>query len=387
MIFDLTGLDIAIAQISLNFLVSISFLIRSKYNQRIQQKSQKNILKKNKKKQSDNNFQTKITIQNQTSSIKKNISAQKSLKSNELEQNNSKKNQAEHYPQSSGLILSPCNKILENDKLISDTNRQTHRSSLVPILQTQKQQTTSKSSNCSQNIIQLNPKPSSDQNKSIINQLKENPSFGGSKLVQCQQCKADNSVEQSDDIITIERKRNMSVPSEIKEDENQEQQIQKKQQEELKQKIQQQKEIEYTQYIQLQNHFLLFSCMFFVQSIIYKMNSDLQLYEEINLNNILEIYSLQACIGALYFNVFQALLIIFLEKILKCHQLITRLLFSAYNISIPFYLYSTIKEENRMINLEFLLMIGCMYFIQFLVFIFCRILNWKNYPLTLFLTF
>ncbi|CAK67323.1 unnamed protein product (macronuclear) [Paramecium tetraurelia] len=388
MIFDITGLDIAIGQISLNFLVSLSYLIRSKYNQKISQKSQKIILKQNTKKQSEEVFQTKLTIQNQTSSIKKNVSALRSSKPNEIDQNNSKKNQVDNYPQSSGLLLSPSNKILENDKLMSDTNRQTHRSSLVPILQTQKQQITSKSSSCSQNLIQPAVKPSSDQNKSIINQLKkENPSFAGSKLVQCQQCKADNSVEQSDDIITIERKRNMSLPSELKEDENQEKIMEKKQQEEQRLKIQQYKDTEYSQYIQLQNHFLLFSCIFFVQSIIHKINSNLSLYEEINLNNILEIYLLQACIGGFYYNVFQALIIIFLEKVLKCHSLITRLLFSAYNISAPFYLYSTMQEQSKLINLEFLLMIGCIYFLQFLVFIFCRILNWKNYPLTLFLTF
>ncbi|CAD8143497.1 unnamed protein product [Paramecium octaurelia] len=385
MIFDITGLDIAIGQISLNILVSLSYLIRSKQNQKNLQTSKKIILKKNTKKQTEEVFQSKLTIQNQTSSIKKNVSALRSQKPNELDQNNSKKNQADNYPQSSGLLLSPSNKILENDKLMSDTNRQTHRSSLVPILQTQKQQTSSKSSSCTQNLTP-NVKPSPDQNKSIINQLKENPSFAGSKLVQCQQCKADNSVEQSDDIITIERKRNMSIPSELKEDENQEKIMEKKQQEEQRLKIQQYKETEYTQYIQLQNHFLLFSCMFFVQSIIHKINSNLSLYEEINLNNALEIYLLQACIGGFYYNVFQALIIIFLEKVLKCHSLITRLLFSAYNISAPFYLYSTMQEQNKLINLEFMLMIGCIYFIQFFFFIFCRILNWKNYPLTLFLT-
>ncbi|CAD8058282.1 unnamed protein product [Paramecium sonneborni] len=386
MIFDVNGLDIAIAQISLNFLVSTSFLLRSRCNKRSSTKSQKNILKKITKKQSEEGFQTKITIQNQTSTIKKNISGQKSLKQNEIDNINTKKISVEHYPQSSGLLYSPNNKILENDKLMSDTNRQTHRSSLVPILQTQKQQTSSKSSTASQNIVQQNQKQQADQNKSIIKQLKENPSFVVSKPVQCQQCQADNSVEQQDDIITIERKRNMSIPNESNDDQNFQKKIDQEKKEEIKFKIKQ-KEIQQTQYIQLQNHFLLFSCVFFVQSIMQKANYRLQLYEEINLNNILKIQSLYACIGALYFNVFYAALITFLEKVLKSNQVITRLLFTAYNISIPFFVYSTIQEQNLNINLEFLLIIGCIYFIQFLVFIFCRITNWKNYPLALFLVF
>ncbi|CAD8060159.1 unnamed protein product [Paramecium sonneborni] len=383
MIFEIQGLDIAIVQISLNFLVSTSFLLRTKCSNSTSTKPQKIDSKKIQKKQSDEGFQTKINIQNQTSSIKKNLSAQKSLKSNEIENINMKKLQSENYPQSSGLLISPNNKIVENDKLMSDTNRQTHRSSLVPILQTQKQQTSSKTSTASQNDFQQNSKQQTDPNKSIIKQLKENPSFVVSNLVKCQQCKADNSIEQSDDIITVERKKNMSVPCEFKDHLDSQKKIEIERREELKFQITK-KNILQAQFIQLQNHFLLFSCIFFMQSIIQKVNQRLQLYEEINLNNIMKIQYCYSCIGALYFNVVYATIITFLEKYLNCDRVITRLLFSAYNISIPLFVYSTIQEQNEYLNLEYLLMIGCIYFIQFLVFIFCRIVNWKNYPLTLF---
>lgn len=73
-----------------------------------------------------------------------------------------------------------------------------------------------------------------------------------------------------------------------------------------------------------------------------KINEESNFYTHRNINESLKVYITTSCFGAAFFNIFYSFVILFFEKILKCNDILVRILFFAYNISMPFYIMTYI---------------------------------------------
>lgn len=84
-----------------------------------------------------------------------------------------------------------------------------------------------------------------------------------------------------------------------------------------------------------------------------KINEESNFYKDRNIRDDLESYLTTACFGSAFYNIFYGLILFLLEKLFKINKIITRILFFCYNISMPFYIFTTItiKNENEITNI------------------------------------
>lgn len=73
-----------------------------------------------------------------------------------------------------------------------------------------------------------------------------------------------------------------------------------------------------------------------------KINEDSNFYTDRNITDDLESYLITACFGAAFYNIFYGFILFLLEKLFKINKIIIRIMFFCYNVSMPFYIFTTI---------------------------------------------